>query len=82
MTKSIRVTCGTCRHPQEIPVSHVTSIEDTLDDGLIPEFVCLKLKPGRWIQDTWGDRQWHGNVVAEREDVARLIWKRLRNAGG
>lgn len=76
MGKSIKVSCGTCRHPQDIPVSAIASIEDDeLTRGVFLDNALLRLKPRHWIQDPWGDGQWHGVVVASRADVAKLIFK-------
>lgn len=65
---AIPVVCGTCRHPQPVKLAHVAEIDSH------GEFVSLKMRPAHYVQDTWGDRQWHGWVVAERADVAALLF--------
>ena len=71
--KTLTVVCGTCRHPQQIPVSHIATLDDDLRGQYASESIVMTLKPRRWIKDTFGDGQWHGTVVAERGDVAKLL---------
>lgn len=70
MARQIKVSCGTCRHPQDIPLAHVAEIDSHSD---LAELVSLKLKPRHWIKDTWGDGQYHGWVIADRVAVAALL---------
>ena len=74
--RTLTVTCGTHRHPQDVPVSSIAMLEDDLEMSwgkYQHETIVLTLKPKRWIQDTWGDRQWHGTVCADRAIIAKLL---------
>ncbi len=55
MPRMLSVSCGTCRHPQFVPVRDVAELDAVTT---MPEFVVLTLKPKRWIRDTFGDGQW------------------------
>lgn len=69
MAKTLTVSCGTCRHPQAVSVSHIAEI----DSDCPAEFVSLRLKTRHWIKDTFGDAQWHQWVVADRTDVLPVL---------
>ena len=70
--KRIKVFSGTCRHPELVPVTHVAHIDAGGDVSL--EFVWLRMKGRHPIYDGLGDRQWHSGVVADRADVAALLF--------
>lgn len=69
-TRTLKLSCGNCRHPQDVPVSHIADLDS---DCQLVEFVSVRLKPRHWIKDTFGDGQWHGYAVADRADVARVL---------
>lgn len=71
--KQIKVYAGTCRHAQMIPVSQIKAIDT--DQNVSVEFAWLTLKAKRPVYDGLGDRQWHCGVVAERADVATLLFR-------
>ena len=70
--KTLKLSCGTCRHPQDVKISAIALIESSEH---FADLVSVTLKPRHWIQDTWGDGQWHGTAVADAADVAALIFK-------
>lgn len=86
--RTLAVTCGNHRHPQPVSLSAVASIEDDVRPDheylarVAPESVVLRLKPRRWIRDSWGDGQWHGTVSADRAAVAAVLFPERKRQEG
>ena len=74
--KMVKVSCGTCRHPEMVPVSHIAHID--AGEDVTQEFVYFRMKSRHPLYDGLGDRQWHMGVVADRADVAPLLFKAAR----